>query len=162
MAGTTCGAQYGVSSNCQLCSVKALDADGSGTLATVIAGINHVLSKCSVPGSALCVANMSLGGPKSNALNTAVAAAVNGGMSWLRLQVMRALMPVSPLLLLSHWQSLLVQPPYQIASPGSAIMDHVLTFMHQDLTSHHQLELLQMLLQPIVEQAWPAHVSTYL
>jgi serine protease len=63
-----------------LCAVKVLGADGSGTLATVIAGINHVLSKCSVPGSALCVANMSLGGGKSNALNKAVAAAVNGGI----------------------------------------------------------------------------------
>jgi subtilisin family serine protease len=57
-----------------------LDADGFGTTAGVIAGINHVLSKCSVPGSALCVANMSLGGGYSNALNKAVAAAVNAGI----------------------------------------------------------------------------------
>jgi subtilisin family serine protease len=63
-----------------LCAVKVLNAEGYGTFAGIIAGINHVLSKCSVPGSAFCVANMSLGGPKSSALNNAVAAAVNAGV----------------------------------------------------------------------------------
>jgi serine protease len=79
VAGTTCGAQYGVSANCQLRAVKVLDAVGGGYWSD-IAGINHVLSKCSVPGSALCVANMSLGGSKRNAVNKAVAAAVNTGV----------------------------------------------------------------------------------
>ena len=80
VAGTTCGEQYGVSANCQLCAVKVLGADGFGSTSGVIAGINHVLSKCSVPGSALCVANMSLGGGKSKAENNAVAAAVDAGV----------------------------------------------------------------------------------
>lgn len=57
-----------------------LDAGGSGSLAGILAGINHVVSKCSVSGSAPCVVNMSLGGGPSNALNQAVAAAVNAGV----------------------------------------------------------------------------------
>eukprot|EP00804_Cyclotella_cryptica_P022704 CCRYP_012496-RA/>CCRYP_012496-RA protein AED:0.02 eAED:0.02 QI:131/1/1/1/0.5/0.33/3/1727/396 len=80
VAGTTCGAQYGVSANCQLCAVKVLSANGEGPWSGIIAGIDHVLAKCRVPGSALCVANMSLGGSKSAAVNNAVAAAVNGGV----------------------------------------------------------------------------------
>ncbi|KAL3790212.1 hypothetical protein HJC23_005584 [Cyclotella cryptica] len=80
VAGITCGAQYGVSANCQLCSVKVLNASGKGTTAGVIAGIDYVLSKCSVPGSDLCVANMSLGGGYSSLVNKAVATAVNAGV----------------------------------------------------------------------------------
>jgi subtilisin family serine protease len=79
VAGTTCGAQYGVSRNCKLCAVQVLPAAGSGPLSNVLAGINHVVSKCSAPGSR-CVANLSLGAGFSATLNQAVAAAVNAGV----------------------------------------------------------------------------------
>lgn len=80
VAGTTCGAQYGVSSNCRLCAVKVLNASGSGTTSGVIAGINHVVAKCPAAGTSRCVANMSLGGSYSVALNSAVANAVSNGV----------------------------------------------------------------------------------
>mgnify|MGYP003906758999 CR=1 FL=1 len=79
VAGTTCGAQYGVSRNCKLCAVQVLPAAGSGPLSIVLAGINHVVSKGSAPGSR-CVANLSLGAGFSATLNQAVAAAVNAGV----------------------------------------------------------------------------------
>ena len=79
VAGTTCGAQYGVSSSCKLCAVKVLNSSGSGTNAGVITGINHVVATCQEDGL-LCVANMSLGGGKSEALNSAVNDAVSNGV----------------------------------------------------------------------------------
>lgn len=77
VAGTACGAVFGVSANCRLCAVKVLGNAGSGSIAGVIAGVNHVVSKCS---SSRCVANMSLGGDYSATLNQAVADAVNAGV----------------------------------------------------------------------------------
>lgn len=80
VAGTACGAKYGVSSNCQLCSVKVLGADGTGSSTDSIAGLNHVVKQCSVSGS-LCVANMSLSSNRVNgALNKAVNDAVAAGV----------------------------------------------------------------------------------
>lgn len=80
VAGTTCGDTYGVSTNCKLCAVKVLDDSGSGSWSGVIAGINHVANKCSTTSGMKCVANMSLGGGKNDALNTAVADAVSAGV----------------------------------------------------------------------------------
>jgi len=80
VAGTTCGASYGVSANCKLCAVKVLSNAGSGTNDGVIAGIDYVANKCSSTPGMKCVANMSLGGGFSSSLNTAVANAVNKGV----------------------------------------------------------------------------------
>ena len=68
-----------MSFKCKLCAVKVLSGSGSGSTAGVIAGVNHVAAQCRVLGG-LCVANMSLGGGKSSALNTAVNAAVSAGV----------------------------------------------------------------------------------
>lgn len=57
-----------------------LDAKAFGAWSGIIAGLDHVASKCSVSGSPLCVANMSLGGSYSSAVNKAVAAAVRMGV----------------------------------------------------------------------------------
>ena len=62
-----------------MCAVQVLSAEGSGTSSGVIAGINHVVSKCKAAGSR-CVANMSLGDGVDTAANQAVAAAVNAGV----------------------------------------------------------------------------------
>ena len=63
-----------------MCAVQVLSAEGSGTWSGVIAGINHVVYKCSAAGSR-CVANMSLGNEGVvTAVNQAVAAAVNAGV----------------------------------------------------------------------------------
>ncbi len=82
VAGTACGAQYGVSSNCILCSVKVFNATGHGTVAGAIAGIDHAVSQCSGPsGLSRCVVNLSLETKKvSDFFNEAVADAVSKGV----------------------------------------------------------------------------------
>lgn len=81
-AGTIGSTTYGVAKKTQLISVKVLGADGSGSNANVISGIqwaaNDMLSRGKV-GKA--VGNLSLGGPRlGEASNRAVAAAVQKGM----------------------------------------------------------------------------------
>ena len=61
-----------------LVSVRVLDANGSGTFADVIAGVDYVGAN-GKPGD---VANMSLGGGFSQALNDAVAAAADKGVKF--------------------------------------------------------------------------------
>ena len=69
VAGTVGGTTYGVAKLAKLVGVKTLNCAGSGTMASVIAAVNwvtahHVADKA--------VANMSLGGGKTEALNQAV------------------------------------------------------------------------------------------
>ena len=79
VAGTVCGATYGVASNCRLCSVKVLDDQRKGYTEGIIAGWDHVVAKC-VGSKLLCVANGSVRFPKSAAHNKAVAGAVAEGI----------------------------------------------------------------------------------
>jgi len=79
VAGTICGTEYGVADCKDLCAVKVLSASGSGSTNGVIAGVNWVISNCAASGKK-CVANMSLGGGFSTAMNNAVKAAVNAGV----------------------------------------------------------------------------------
>jgi subtilisin family serine protease len=67
VAGTVGGKTYGVAKGVRLRSVRVLDCNGSGSYAGVIAGMNWVSQNS--PGPA--VANMSLGGGFSSAVNTA-------------------------------------------------------------------------------------------
>ncbi|KAK7178499.1 subtilase [Paraphaeosphaeria sporulosa] len=81
VAGTIGSQTYGIAKNTKLYAIKVLDASGSGTSSGVIAGINFVASDVktrSCPNGA--VANMSLGGSKSIALNTAAAGLVSAGV----------------------------------------------------------------------------------
>ncbi len=77
VAGTVGGTLYGVAKAVSLIPVRVLDCAGSGTVSGVIAGINWVADSTLRP----AVANMSLGGGKSTAMNTAVAGAVNAGVT---------------------------------------------------------------------------------
>ena len=77
MGSTTCGKDYGVADNCQLCAVRVLDNGGSGSWSGVIAGFDHVAADCQ---GQLCVLNASLGGGFSASVNAAVAGAVNAGV----------------------------------------------------------------------------------
>lgn len=77
VAGTVGGSTYGVAKNTKLIAVKVLGADGSGTTAGVIAGINWVISQRTTRPA---VANMSLGGGASRALDDAVKKAINAGI----------------------------------------------------------------------------------
>jgi subtilisin family serine protease/chitodextrinase len=76
VAGTVGGATYGVAKDVTLYSVRVLDCDGSGTYEQVIAGIDWVTANHQSP----AVANMSLGGYYSQAINDAIAAATQAGV----------------------------------------------------------------------------------
>jgi len=65
--------------SCYYLPPKVLSNSGSGTNAGVIDGVEHVMNNCP-PGKA-CVANMSLGGGFSSALNQAIKSAVLAGVT---------------------------------------------------------------------------------
>lgn len=78
VAGTVGGSTYGVAKGVQLVPVRVLDCQGSGTVSGVIAGINWAIADH--PAGVPAVANMSLGGGVSSALDTAVTNLVNDGV----------------------------------------------------------------------------------
>jgi subtilisin family serine protease len=78
VASTSAGSGFGMASAATLIPVRVLDCNGSGSNAGVISGVNHVANNCGA--SERCVANMSLGGGVSTALDAAVAAAVDSGV----------------------------------------------------------------------------------
>jgi len=75
-ASTAAGTTYGVAKGMLIIGVRVLNCAGSGTNAGVIAGIDWVR----INGIKPAVANMSLGGGFSQALNNAVANAVASGI----------------------------------------------------------------------------------
>jgi subtilisin family serine protease len=79
VASTVGGATYGVAKKVELVAVKVLGDDGSGTNAGVIAGVEWAYRQGTGAGKR-SVANMSLGGGFSAALNAAVTAAMKGGL----------------------------------------------------------------------------------
>src|SRR5829696_2638872 len=80
VSGTVGGSTWGVAKNVSLVAVRVLDSSGNGTNTGVIAGMDFVTSNHLAGQSA--VANMSLGGGISSALDTAVANAVNDGVTF--------------------------------------------------------------------------------
>jgi len=81
VAGTIGGVDFGVAKKTLLFAVKVLNSGGSGTTAGVIAGMDFVTSDAptrNCPNGT--VANMSLGGSKSTAINAAAAAMVKAGV----------------------------------------------------------------------------------
>ena len=78
VAGIVGGSTFGVAKAVKLYSVRVLDCAGSGTDAGVIAGIDWVIANKISP----AVANMSLGGGFSQALNDAVQRGINAGVTF--------------------------------------------------------------------------------
>lgn len=76
VAGTIGSRTYGVAKGVFLRGVRVLDCNGSGSYSQVIAGVNWVASNHTKP----AVANMSLGGSFSSAVNSAVANLVTRGV----------------------------------------------------------------------------------
>jgi subtilisin family serine protease len=76
VAGTVGGTTTGIAKQVQLVGVRVLNCQGSGSNSQVIAGINWVAANAIKP----AVANMSLGGGFSQALNDAVTNAVASGV----------------------------------------------------------------------------------
>ncbi|HEY4582077.1 MAG TPA: S8 family serine peptidase [Lysobacter sp.] len=77
VAGTVGGTTYGVAKSVRLVPVRVLGCNGSGTNSGVIAGIDWVRSNHVKP----AVANMSLGGGASSAVDTAVNNLANAGVT---------------------------------------------------------------------------------
>ena len=78
VAGTVGGTDYGVAKEVTLVPVQVLNCLGSGTTAGVIQGIDWVTENAQKP----AVANMSLGGTNSDALDEAVAASIASGVTY--------------------------------------------------------------------------------
>ena len=78
VAGTVGGFNYGVAKNVSLVSVRVLNCSGSGTVSGVIAGVDWVTKNKQAP----AVANMSLGGGASTALDNAVKTSIGSGVTY--------------------------------------------------------------------------------
>lgn len=78
VAGTIGGFNYGVAKNVTLVGVRVLNCSGSGTISGVIAGVDWVTGNKILP----AVANMSLGGGASTALDSAVKKSIAGGVTY--------------------------------------------------------------------------------
>lgn len=76
VAGALGGTTYGVAKGAILHPVRVLDCGGSGTTANVIAGVDWVTSNHLKP----ALANLSIGGSVSAALDAAVAGAIKAGV----------------------------------------------------------------------------------
>src|ERR1044072_7546935 len=77
VAGTIGGSTYGVAKGVTLHRVRVLDCQGDGTDSTVISGVDWVTANRQLP----AVANLSLGGGASTALDTAVQNMINAGVT---------------------------------------------------------------------------------
>jgi aqualysin 1 len=78
VSGTVGGTLYGVAKGVTLVAVRVLDCAGSGTTAGVVAGIDWVTANHVKP----AVANMSLGGGASTAIDDAVTRSVAAGVTY--------------------------------------------------------------------------------
>ena len=77
MAGTVGGSEFGVAKGVTLHPIRVLGCDGSGSTSGVIAGIDWVTKNAQSP----AVANLSLGGGASRAMDEAVEKAIKAGVT---------------------------------------------------------------------------------
>jgi serine protease len=78
VSGTAAGTTWGVAKKATIHAIRVLDCNGSGSNSGVIAGVDYVTANHLSP----AVANMSLGGSDSSALDTSVHNAVNSGVTF--------------------------------------------------------------------------------
>jgi subtilisin family serine protease len=78
VSGTVGGSTYGVAKSVRLFAVRVLGCNGSGSTSGVIAGVDWVTANHISP----AVANMSLGGGVSTALDTAVRNSIASGVTY--------------------------------------------------------------------------------
>lgn len=77
VAGTIGGATYGIAKQVALHPVRIFDCNGSTSLAALLDGVNWVTANAAHP----AVVNMSLGGPVTPALDTAVVNTIASGLT---------------------------------------------------------------------------------
>lgn len=80
VAGTVGGTTYGIAKAVNVVGVRVLNCGGSGTNSQVIAGVDWVTGDHA--SGELAVANMSLGGSRSNALDNAVGNSIADGITY--------------------------------------------------------------------------------
>ena len=78
VAGTVGGSTWGVAKGVSLVAIRVLNCQGSGTTSGVIAGVDWVTANAQRP----AVANMSLGGGTSTALDNAVRNSISAGVQY--------------------------------------------------------------------------------
>ncbi|WP_156725864.1 S8 family peptidase [Streptomyces apocyni] len=78
VAGTVAGSAHGVAKKADLVSVRVLDDNGSGSIASVVGGIDWVTQNAQKP----AVANMSLGGGANSTLDDAVRNSIASGVTY--------------------------------------------------------------------------------
>jgi subtilisin family serine protease len=78
VSGTVGGTTHGVAKNVTLHPVRVFSCSGSTTTAAIVAGVNWVTSNRILP----AVANMSLGGGASTAMDSAVSNSINAGVTY--------------------------------------------------------------------------------
>jgi len=78
MASLIGGQSFGVAKGVQLVAVRVLDCNGAGSVANVISGVDWVTQHAIRP----AVANMSLGGSVSAAMDAAVSTSIQSGISY--------------------------------------------------------------------------------
>ena len=78
VASTAVGTEYGVAKAAEVAPVRVLNCAGAGSNSDVIAGVDWVAENHQAP----AVANMSLGGGNSDALDQAVRGAIDEGVSF--------------------------------------------------------------------------------
>src|SRR6185295_15465207 len=78
VSGTVGGKAHGIAKGVKLFAVRVLDCQGSGTNEGVIAGVDWVTQNAQKP----AVANMSLGGGVSQALDDAVRRSIASGVTY--------------------------------------------------------------------------------
>ncbi|MEV4345859.1 S8 family serine peptidase [Actinoplanes sp. NPDC049596] len=78
VAGTIGGTRFGVAKKVRIVAVRVLDCAGEGSLSQVIEGVDWVTANAVKP----AVANMSMGGAYSPALEASIQASINSGVTY--------------------------------------------------------------------------------
>ncbi|MFE9632866.1 S8 family peptidase [Streptomyces sp. NPDC006463] len=82
VAATVGGRTYGVAKGVSLVAVKVADCAGDGRLSAMVGGIEWMVKNAARSPATPAVANLSMGGTPSHALDTAVARAVAAGITF--------------------------------------------------------------------------------
>jgi len=81
VAGTAAGTKYGLAKNAKIVPVRLLSCSGSGAYSGVMAALDWILSPENPNSKTQAVLNLSIGGPGSAALNSAILRLTNAGIT---------------------------------------------------------------------------------
>lgn len=80
VAGTVGSKTFGIAKKTTLIAVKTLDCRGSGSFSGIVKGLEYVVNNRRSRGGKTSVVNMSLGGPASSTINSAVRQLISSGI----------------------------------------------------------------------------------